>query len=583
MRPQTRLLVVSLALMVVGGLAAFLTQTNGGTVRIKDVRFVGPGGIVQNARLYVPEEATSEHPAPGIVAIHGYINTHETQSGFAIEFARRGYVVLAADQTGHGYSDPPSGANGFGGPPALAFLRTLDIVDPDNIGLEGHSMGGWAVLAAAAAIPDGYRSLVLEGSSVGTARGSSGTATPLRNVAVVFSRFDEFSRSMWGVAVPRNIVSTDRLKTLFGTGEDVIPGRVYGSIEEGDARVLYQPPVTHPGDHHSRAAIGHAVDWFQRTLEGGNDLSSSNQIWYWKELGTLVALVGMVLLLFPVGDMLLRTPWFADLVAEPAPSRSATGFGWWVAAVFFVLLPVLTLFPFKDLAGSVGLSANALFPQSITNQIVSWTTLVGLISLVLFTGWHVGVNRGRGATAESYGLTWEGRISWRKIGKSCLLALLVVSSGCLAVHASAAIFQSDFRFWVFAIRPASPLQTRIALAYAPFFVGFFLILATLLHGQLRREGMTLVREMVMNVGLLVAGFAGLLLVQYVPLLLGGTLAIPSEPLWTIIAFQFLPIMTMVALFSTFFYRRTGHIYVGSFVSGILVTWIVVASQATHFG
>jgi hypothetical protein len=89
-------------------------------------------------------------------------------------------------------------------------------------------------------------------------------------------------------------------------------------------------------------------------------------------------------------------------------------------------------------------------------------------------------------------------------------------------------------------------------------------------------------EMVMNVGLLTVGFAGLLLVQYVPLFLGGTMAIPSEPLWTIIAFQFLPIMTLVGVVSTFFYRRTGHVYVGACASGMLVTWIVVASQATHF-
>ncbi len=60
------------------------------------------------------------------------------------------------------------------------------------------------------------------------------------------------------------------------------------------------------------------------------------------------------------------------------------------------------------------------------------------------------------------------------------------------------------------------------------------------------------------------------------------LATTAEPLWTIIAFQFLPIMTIVGLVSTFFYRRTGHVYVGAFASGILVTWIVVASQAIHF-
>lgn len=178
MKKDALLLALSLGLILVGGLVSYLTQTNGGTVRIEDVRFPGPDGIVQNARLYVPNGVTGENPAPGIVAIHGYINTHETQAGFAIEFARRGYVVLAVDQTGHGYSDPPSGANGFGGPPALAFLRTLEIVDQENIGLEGHSMGGWAALSAASAMPDDYRAIVLEGASVGTARASTEQAPP---------------------------------------------------------------------------------------------------------------------------------------------------------------------------------------------------------------------------------------------------------------------------------------------------------------------------------------------------------------------------------------------------------------------
>ena len=89
--------------------------------------------------------------APGILAIHGYINSRETQDGFAIAFARAGYVVLALDQTGHGFSGGTVAANGYGGPDGLSYLRHLPMVDTDNIGLEGHSMGGWAVLKAAAA------------------------------------------------------------------------------------------------------------------------------------------------------------------------------------------------------------------------------------------------------------------------------------------------------------------------------------------------------------------------------------------------------------------------------------------------
>lgn len=600
MKNPTRLLLLALILILIGGGMAWFTQTAGGTIAIKNVRFVGPGGIMQNALLYIPPGVTSKTPAPGIVAIHGYINTNETQSGFAIEFARRGYVVLAVDQTGHGYSDPAAFANGFGGPPALAFMRTLDIVDPNNIGLEGHSMGGWASVIAAAVIPDGYKSIVLEGSSTGTYGAPDGTATFPRNLALVFSKFDEFAPLMWGTPVARDIVSTEKLKTLFGATEDVVPGRIYGSIAAGTARVLYQPTTTHPGDHLSQVAIGHAVDWFQKTLQGGNQLPPASQTWYWKELGTLIALIGMVLLFFPIGALLLKTTYFAELVELPAPARAAKGAGWWIAAAVFVILPAVTLFPFKEFFVKWKLTPSALFPQNITSQVIIWTTLVGLISLILFVIWHIALNRKAGATADSaaaagsgavadsvatgdsYGLTWQHKLSLRKVAKSFLLAFLIVLAGYITLLLTAVLFKSDYRYWIFAVKPLNALQFRIALAYVIPFIFFFLVSGTILFGQLRREHLKPGWAMLVNVGLLVSGFIGLLLFQYVPLLLGGTLLNPVESLWSIIAFQFLPLMTIVGLVSSYFYRKTGHIYVGAFMSALIITWIVVASQAIHF-
>ena len=46
--------------------------------------------------------------------------------------------------------------------------------------------------------------------------------------------------------------------------------------------------------------------------------------------------------------------------------------------------------------------------------------------------------------------------------------------------------------------------------------------------------------------------------------------------------SFLPIFTIAALVSTYFYRKTGHVFVGSFMNALLVTWLVVAGQETHF-
>ncbi|NNC75085.1 MAG: alpha/beta fold hydrolase [Acidimicrobiia bacterium] len=577
-----RILAVALALILGGSLLAWTVQTSGGDTEIKDVRWVGANGTEMSGLLYIPEGVTAENPAPGIVAIHGYINSRETQDGFAIEFARRGYVVLAADQTGHGYSDGPAFANGFGGPDSLTFLRSLDIVDPDNIGLEGHSMGGWAVLIAAALQPDGYKSVVIEGSSTGTFGAPDATEDWPRNMAVVFSEYDEFSELMWLTPKASDVASSDKLKAAFGTTETVEIGRVYGSIEDGTARALYQPPVIHPGDHLSRTAIGHAIDWFDMTLDGGNGLDSGSQTWMWKEFGNLLAAIGMVLLLFPVGAMLLKRPMFADLAATPEEPKGAVGPGWWAGAAVFTILPAATLFRFKNWPTDHEWAPTALFSQNITTQVMMWAIFVGLISLVLFVAWHFGLNRKAEAKLDDYGLTWAGRFEFGKVGKSLLLSFLIVLAAYITLVVVAFFFTTDFRFWVFAIKPMSTLGIRIFLSYLIPFTLFFLVVSVILYGQLRKRALRMRDEMLIVVGLLIAGFVGLIAWQYIPLLTGGTLGFPDESLWGIIAFQFLPLMTIVGLVSVYFYRKTARVYVGSFMSAMLVTWIVTASQATHF-
>src|SRR5258706_15076958 len=126
-------------------------------------------------------------------------------------------------------------------------------------------MGGWTVLAAAAAMPNAYRAMVLEGSSTGSKFAPEGSPQFPHNLAVVFSRYDEFSQLMWEVARAADVASSAKLRAIFATPDAIVPGRVYGAIERGDARILYTPVTTHPGDHISTEAIGASLDWFQRT------------------------------------------------------------------------------------------------------------------------------------------------------------------------------------------------------------------------------------------------------------------------------------------------------------------------------
>jgi len=586
----TVLMVIALALILGGGWLAYLVQTGGGNITVRDLRFMGHDGKVVSALLYVPKGVNAKNPAPGIVATHGYINSRETQDGFAIEFARRGYVVLAPDQSGHGYSDPPAFANAFGGADSLPYLRSLDIIDKDNVALEGHSMGGWASIIAAAMNPTGYKSIVITSSSPGTYGAPDGTSTFPRNAALIYSTYDEFSQLMWGIPVPGDIVNTDKLKKFFGTTETVEVGKLYGSIEEGTARKLYQPKAIHPRNHFATEAIGNAIEWMQATLEGGKEIPPSDQTWYWKEIGTFIAMIGMILMLFPLGNYLLGTDFFKELNEAPAERKALSGWGWWVAVVITLILPVFVYMKAWDYIGKGILKPGALWPQQITNVIILWAVAVGVITLVLLLLWHFIANKKTGATLANYGLTWkDAGLKWGKIGKSVLLAFIVVFFAHLTLVISDWLFLTDYRLWVFAIKPLDEFHFAMALNYVIPFALYLLIAGMLLHGQLRlgrKDGSDLVgwKEMVLNVVIMIAGYILFFIYQYAPLFSGGSLAVTTRwaPLYSIVLFQFVPIFTIVALVSTYFYRKTGHVYVGAFINAMLVAWIVVAGQATHF-
>jgi pimeloyl-ACP methyl ester carboxylesterase len=572
MRGRWSLAIAGLVLILAGGLLAHFTQTAGG-IKIQDVRFKGAKGNTMSALLYIPANATAQTPAPGILAVHGYINSRETQDGFAIEFARRGYVVLALDQTGHGYSDPPAFANGFGGPDGLAHLRSLDIVDKNNIGLEGHSMGGWTVLAAATAMPNDYKSMVLEGSSTGKPFAADGTPSWPRNTALVFAQYEEFSNLMWGVDRARDVTQSPKLWAMFGTQGPVEPGKLYGDIAQGTARVLYTPAITHPAEHISHEAIGHSLDWFAKTLQGGTPKPADDQIWFRKEIGTLIALLGFVALLIGVFDGLLEARMFSRLrlpeIADGTMPEhvAASGPRWTTAFVLSAFIPALTYYPAFALAGTF-VKPSAFLPQGITNQIMVWAVINALITLALMPF--------APKRASRAGI----------VGQSVVIAVATVIAGYAALWLADLAFKIDFRFWIVALKLMSAKQFLIFLIYLVPFTAFFVIALHVLHRNFSTMAAPRGALYLTNIFALTLGFIVLLGLQYGLLWLGGKLFNPLPdpgfvPLSTIVAIQFVPLLAIAAVIATFTWRRTGSSLPGALICGLVVTWYVVAGTATQ--
>lgn len=128
------------------------------------------GGETLRGVLYEP---MTPRPHPAIIFAHGLLSTHNEFGDYPAKFCARGYRVLAFNFRGHGDSD---GTRGLVAEARLVedLIHALDYVeahpdiDNNRIALFGHSLGGGAVICAAAR--DARVRAVVAGATVGRLR-----------------------------------------------------------------------------------------------------------------------------------------------------------------------------------------------------------------------------------------------------------------------------------------------------------------------------------------------------------------------------------------------------------------------------
>ncbi|HXQ46156.1 MAG TPA: hypothetical protein VN806_06035, partial [Caulobacteraceae bacterium] len=115
--------------------------------------------------------------------------------------------------------------------------------------------------------------------------------------------------------------------------------------------------------------------------------------------------------------------------------------------------------------------------------------------------------------------------------------------------------------------------------YLPFFTVFFLLSLRSFCVGLPVKGEGEAAALVFGGLAMALGFAVMLAAQYVSMATSGLLLTPDEPLNTIIAFQFAPLLFAIGVIAAFTYRRTGDYVPGAFVCALFVTWYIVAGTA----
>lgn len=129
--------------------------------------------------LTVPTEDRPKEGWPVIIFNHGYIppaqyRTTERYTAYVDSFARNGYIVFKPDYRGNGSSEgQPEGA--YYSPAyaidvlnALSSIKKYPDVNPQKVGMWGHSLGGNITLRNLVVNPQDIKAAVIWGGVVGT-------------------------------------------------------------------------------------------------------------------------------------------------------------------------------------------------------------------------------------------------------------------------------------------------------------------------------------------------------------------------------------------------------------------------------
>ena len=143
------------------------------------------------------------------------------------------------------------------------------------------------------------------------------------------------------------------------------------------------------------------------------------------------------------------------------------------------------------------------------------------------------------------------------------------------------VWMVDFRAWVVSLMPMSPVRFQAFLGYLVPFAIYFVPQGILFAGFLRvNNGKASLRtEMIVNAVMLTLGVVVWLAILYIPLMNGGFTIIGSGPTGAIAAgmggIYYIPMLVfwpLISLLYTYFFRKTGRVYVGIFLVLLFMVW-----------
>jgi hypothetical protein len=368
--------------------------------------------------------------------------------------------------------------------------------------------------------------------------------------------------------------------------EEVELGRYYGDRDDRTLRVVHNEMVLHPFQPYITEATANQIEYFERVFDLETGLSSYDQVWYWKELLGLIALVAALVAVVPMGRLLLEIPYFRPLV-HPLPPALARPKGkgkllFWSMFVIGALIACFTYIPMAELSQKLFVAASTrqqtwFFPQRMNNAVMLWAVLNGSVGYLMFWLSYRFFGKRNGVTPKF----WGAGTNRRELLRTFMLALALFVFFFLLLFTIYYFLHVDYRFLFMGVRTFQPSLLVLLAMYVPFFFIFLLSNSLRINGAMRFEGQAEWR------GMLLGGFAnslGLMLivvVQYVTFAVTGTVYWTDGWLYVNLLFAVVPMMFVLPYFNRYFFRMTGRIYLGPMTTGLIFVMILISNTVIY--
>ncbi|MGB7453642.1 MAG: hypothetical protein WBM36_16070, partial [Lysobacterales bacterium] len=413
-KASKRLLLIALLVVFVSSFIASQIQTSGGRVDVRDIKIPTQNGQWVVADLFKPRSATSENPAPMVVVIPGFQRSKEALSNIAIELSRRGVVVILIDPYAQGFSSASmsrlaattEGYGMFAVVDYAASSSNLNYIDKSRIGATGHSAGGNAAIRGAnyfgkeaieTGKPSKLNSVFVSGYVLTL---TDKVLQDVRsNVGVSYAFYDEgaYRNELKNGDMRHAPEALRAVNSGLEPGapaiDEVELGRYYGDKDKRTLRVVFNEMILHPFQPYITEATANQLAYFERVFDIKKEISNENQVWYWKELLGLIALIAALVAVVPMGRLLLEIPYFKPLVHPVPPALpKPKGKGkilFWGMFVVGALIACFTYIPMAELSQKLFVAASTrqqtwFFPQRMNNAVMLWAVLNGSVGYLMF-------------------------------------------------------------------------------------------------------------------------------------------------------------------------------------------------------